>query len=637
MNLFKGKEKEEATTKEASGFSSLSVETSDLGKQIDKVAQEYGIPAKIIDFKILSYRTFYRKKGEKKYRELKPEACVDFKSSPLATDPDVELRQQIKAELFKKGSRPSCPVKMVIGGNKSLTKIYLSFKKQKVMQFSETIEREILEEIERKKAKLGLLLGPFNEAVQEAVSRVVSSIRVNREIEEDIRILLCEGIEPAAPAPAQIIYHYKFSKSEEMNEDIQIDYADRGYMHTVEEGDLVLECSKPHEGRVGRNCRGEILPPPKTAVELSETCEDIVAQEGVRVEEDEQRIRYIATRKGYINEPQPNHLTVTDELVIDEVSFRTTGSITAGDDKDVKIHIQNQDEFADSIGSGVRVETTELKTMGNVGSGAVVQVKKAQIGGQTHQSSEIYAHEATIQLHKGFVEADRVQIEILEGGKVVADTVYINRLSGGEIYAKEVHIQSVLSNALVKASDLIELDSVQGEGNRFIIDPTAQRGFAQKVQKIETDLKEHRIQMEQLTQKIRKLRAKIHNEKETIDQINTRLSELREQGVKLPEALLNKLKEHQRMIKEHNLLLKELKDVKIEKERLKNELQAIQASVFDAKVINHSVWKEFNEIKFMILNPPVEAVHLPKEGEMSEEITLSQTEEGEFILNRKGE
>ncbi len=637
LDKFKKRDETPQQAASAAGdFTKMTIETGDLAKHIDKVAQEFRIPAKLIDFKILAYRTFYRKRGEKKFKEVKKEEAKRFRESKLLLDPDIEIRQQIRAELFKKEKIKAPVLKMVIGANKAMTKIFLTFKKQQVLQYSDTMERDILAEIDRKMARLGLLLGVFNTDIESVVSRVVSSVRVNKSVDEDIQVVLCEGIEAMAPTPARITYHYKRSKSEKLDDEIQVDYADRGYIQTVSEGDLILECTKATEGHIGRTCRGEVIPIPQPHIELSEDCEGIKIEEGIKVEEDGEHIRYIATRKGYVNEPSPNHFIIQDELVIDEVSFRTTGSIEAGEDKDVKIHIQTHDEFADSVGSGVRVETSELKTHGNVGSGAFIKAKIVEIGGQTHQTSVIEAGEATIQLHKGSVEAESVEIEILEGGKVVADTVRINKISGGEIHAKEVYIQSVLSNAIVTASHLIEIDQVEGNGNKFIIDPTAQRGYAQKVEKIEMELETRKKEVATLTQKIKRLRMKIHNEKETIDQINRRISELKEQGVRPPEALIHKLKEHQKVIKEHNLLLKELKDVKIEKERLKGELKDIQSSVFDAKVINHSIWKEFNEITFRILNPPIEATHLPKEGEMAEEITLSKTEEGEFILNRKG-
>ncbi len=58
-------------------------------------------------------------------------------------------------------------------------------------------------------------------------------------------------------------------------------------------------------------------------------------------------------------------------------------------------------------------------------------------------------------------------------------------------------------------------------------------------------------------------------------------------------------------------------------------------AVFDAKVVNKSVWKEFNEVKFKVVEPPVEVSHLFTDGEMSEEITIKTMEDGKYILERK--
>ena len=140
----------------------------------------------------------------------------------------------------------------------------------------------------------------------------------------------------------------------------------------------------------------------------------------------------------------------------------------------------------------------------------------------------------------------------------------------------------------------------------------------------------------QLIKKIKKFKAKISSEKETTANIYARIMELRQGGVKPPASLVSKLKENQNRIKEHNLLLKELKDDKMQIETLEEQMRDLQSSVFLAKVVNNSVWKEFNEVTFKIIDPPVSATHLLKEGEMAEEITLKAVEDGEFILSRKG-
>jgi len=57
--------------------------------------------------------------------------------------------------------------------------------------------------------------------------------------------------------------------------------------------------------------------------------------------------------------------------------------------------------------------------------------------------------------------------------------------------------------------------------------------------------------------------------------------------------------------------------------------------VFSAKVVNKSVWKDFNEVKFKVIEPPIEVSHLFTNGEMTSEVTLKTLEDGNFMLDRK--
>jgi len=193
-----------------------------------------------------------------------------------------------------------------------------------------------------------------------------------------------------------------------------------------------------------------------------------------------------------------------------------------------------------------------------------------------------------------------------------------------------------LSNVHVNASHHIELDKVEGTGNKFIIDAKSQRGFAEKVEKISSNISDVKSTMDQVTKKIKQIKAKIISEKETTLKIVTRIKELTEAGTKPPTSLVSKMRENQNRVKEHNLLLKELKDARMHNETLAEDLKNIQSSVFDAKVVNNSTWREFNEVTFRIIEPPVTASHLLKDGEIAHLITLKAAEDGEFILNRKG-
>ena len=611
-------------------FEKKVIESSDIAKDLEEIACAHNIEVRTLDYKIISYKTYYKKIGSPRYRELKEIDREKFFKKENILNPELEILQKLKVEVYKRNSS-RFPIKIAIGGNKSLTKVVATIKMQEEVNYFDGLEREILSEIDKKKAKLKILLGCFDGDLRSEIKKLVSSIRVNKKIEKNVTIVLCQAYEMKKHTVGEIFYKFR-EKEEDSGQ--RVDHSNKGFMHTIKEGDVIIEVLQPKEGSVGRDCRGNLIA--LKEVELSNEIPEIKASEDIECKELEDKIVYIANRSGFINETKPNEFEISDEMIVNEVSFRTTGSIEAGSDKDIKIDIKCNDSMSDAIGAGVHIETSEVKAEGNVGNGAVVKAKVIEIGGQTHQSAKLYGGDVSVNLHKGFVDGENITIDLLDGGKVVGDVVRIKKASGGEIEAREVYIETVLSNVTVYASHYIELNKVEGTGNKFIIDAKAQRGFKEKVETIKAGISAVKSNMEKITKKIKQIKAKIYNEKETTIKIHERIIELRAGGTKPPASLVTKMRENQNRIKEHNLLLKELKDARMENETLAEDLTNLQSSVFDAKVINNSTWREFNEVIFRIIEPPISASHLLKDGEIAHEITLKAAEDGEFILNRKG-
>ena len=624
------KKSEEAAQEAPIAFKKKVIESSDVAKDLEKIASAHNISSKELDFKIISYKTFYKNVDAPRYTELKEIEKEKFFKEENILNPQLEINQKLKIEVFEKNSS-KFPIKITMGANKTLTKVVATFKKQDEVQYFDGLETEILAILDKKKAKQKILLGCFDEQVRSEVKKLISSIRVNKKIQESVTFTICKAYDMQKHTIGEIIYKYK---DKEIDENQKVDHSQKGFMHTVKVGDLIIEVLKSRKGRVGRDCKGEILM--LKEVELTDELPLIKVSKDFEVREQADKVQYFATKSGFINEVKENEFEISDELVINEVSFKTTGSIEAGDDQDIKINIECSDSMSDAIGAGVNIETSEIRAGGNVGNGASVKAKVIEIGGQTHQSAKLYGGDVSINLHKGYVEGDNITVDLLDGGKIVGDVVRVKKASGGEIEAKEVYIETVLSNVQVFASHHIELDKVEGEGNKFIIDVRAQRGFREKVEVIEANISDTKLNSAQLVKKIKKFKIKINSEKETTANIHERIKELREGGIKPPASLVVKLKENQNRIKEHNLLLKELKDARMKIEALNEDMKNLQSSVFSAKVINNSVWKEFNEVIFKIIDPPVSASHLLKEGEMAQEISLKALEDGEFTLSRKG-
>ncbi len=630
FKLFKSKKavvaKEETQVKAAAPFEKQTLTTQNLAKDLEELAKKHSISVKKLDFKILSYKTFYKLAKGDVYKEVTELNKNEIFTKEHFTHCDMALYQELKVEVFLKEASAKFPISMAIGGNKELTRIQARVKPQDNLQYFDGLEGEILAELDRKKAKIGLLLGCLEGSTKEGIHKIVSAIRVNGAISDNITFDICRGYNVINAGGEEVIYHYRENAQGELDE--------HSAMMGAKSGKVIIEVRKKVEARKGRNCKGELID--ESMVELSSEMTPIKVSDDFEIQENEASILYIAKKDGYVYEEREHEFEIKDEYIVDSVSLKSTGSINVGQDKNIKITVKQTDETSDAVGAGMKIDTSEIKVAGNVANNAEIRANKVEIEGQTHQSAKIMADDIKINLHKGYAEGDVVEVDILEGGKIVGDIVRVNQLFGGEIEAKEVYIQKVLSNAIVYASHHIEVDEIDGSGNKFIIDARVQRGYHEKNESYISQIATLEIEVKKYAKEVKRYRDKIQQEDQNVKDINQKVKELKASGVKPPSGLILKLKDHQERIKKHNSLLKELKDAKIQKTSLQELLTELNASVYEAKVINKSVWKEFNEVIYKLLDPPVEVSFLAKEGDMMEVLSLNADEEGEFHIKRQG-
>ncbi len=594
-------------------FDKVVVTTTDLLTTIQTIAKEHQISPKRLDFKILSYKTFRKKEGSSE--EITTPAKEDM------LDPNVKFEQELRIEIFLKEERASFPIPISLSANSDFTTIRAVVKPQENISYFEGLEAEIIAEIDRRKAKAGILLGLQDEMMRKSVKKLVAIIRVNGALSKQTSFVVCEGIPMKEAVTNQLIEHYIDEENKQSNT-----------MHVVSKGELVLEVIKAQPGENGRNCKGEMLIP--NQVELSESGIDIKVSEDFEIKEEEDRILYYAKTAGHISRGVDNSFEIKEELVVDSVSVKTTGDINGGEESEVSVTIREDDSVVDAVGPGVEIDTFEINIAGSVANNAKIKAQKAQIKGQTHQSSYVEANSLQIHLHKGKAEGDIVEIDILEGGIVYADSVRVKQFNGGEVHAQRVYIGEITNNAKVYASHHIEIDKITGNGNLFVVDAAAQRNFQEKFEVLSQKLSDVNYKLKKLPKLLKNKKHKIKTESESIAEIQKVLAEMKKYGKTPLASMTMKLKDHQNRIKEFNSLLQELKDAKLQAETLKEELAELNTSVLKAKVIHKSPWKEFNEVKFKLIEPPIEVSFLPKEGEVTRELALADTDEGEYQIKR---
>ncbi len=630
-----GKSKEEkssSTQNKEKDFQNIIVDTEDINKELKSLSSIKNIPLKQLDFTIISFKSVYKAHEDDEWMEINKNNIDQFKDDDFLLNEDLQIKQQYKVEIFKKDANESPILDIVLGGNKYLTKIVATVKKNLDVKYSSKLKDCIVGQIYKRLIKQSILISIFQNDMEQEISKIISKIRINNFLEEDHVFTVCNCIDPVWPINDNLIFHYKKNLNKKDKQG-RVDYSKRGYIQAVKKGDIVIEYIKAKVGKNGRNCKSEYIkvnePEEKYSINFG-------VSENIQRKEDENRIIFVAKKDGYVN-LNGDKYDIDDNMELNEISFKTTGSIEAGVNTNVAINIKENDVLKDAIGAGMSVETTELKVEGNIGSGAVVKAKKADIAGQTHKTACIYADNIDINVHRGYAQGDIVNINRLEGGKINAKTVKINQAIGGEVIAEKIFIKQLVSNVNLTASKIIEISELKGNNNKLTIDPSMVTGFQEKIDNLNLELKKIEGLIKDIKKTVKQKKILIERNRESAEMVKLKIIELKKARQKPAITLVKKIKDFHQLVSLYNALLEKYKKENIERDNIKKEIDDIQSTILQAKIINHSVWTEYNEIRFVLLSPKIEISHTTKEGEISKEITLMKMGENEYSISRKSE
>lgn len=615
-------------------FEPIIVDTKNVVKELKTVSSTQKIELKYVDFSLLDVATIFRTNPNEEWESLTEEKKDIFDSDDFFIHKELEIFQQYKIEIFDSRTKKENLIlpEIKLGANTNITKVVATVRKSLDVRYGDGFEEKLVEDINKKKIRAGILVNIREKDMRRELRRVSSLVRVNEMLEKDLTFVVMEGINYLPATDDDLIFHYK-KKINKEDEKGRVDYSKRGYLLPVNEGEIIIEYIKPKAGKPGRTCRGkyiEIIEPKITNNSAINTTE------AYTIKEDDNSIKYVACKNGYVKE-EKGTFDIQEELELDQVSFRSTGSIEAGLDSNVTINIKEVDEFKDAVGEGMRVETSTLKVDGSVASNASIKTNEVTIGGQTHKTSKIETNKAQVGVHRGTIVGKEISVDRLEGGTIMGDVVRVNSVLGGEIIAKKIYIDLLMSNASLITSELIEIKHVKGNNNKLTVDPARIKGLSKMLldinQRIENANKEYRL----LPKKLELKKNVLDKNRDAVGAIKNKIIELKSKGINPPANLISKLKDYQQLTNEYNLLLKEIKLKKSEIKELKNELDEHQNKIFQAKIINHSSWTDYNEIRFKLISPPVEVLHNTRDGEISREITLGKTTEDDFIIERSAE
>ena len=609
------------------------VRTQNVAKELFKIAKSYEIDTDLLDFNLLDVQTYTRITDDKQETEWEAISVEESRklSAELLLNPHFQIKQTYEIEVYTKKppqDNPYNDFKLTVGANATKCKVYLNIAQGSKVAYTPRFEHDFLGMIDEKKIRAGILIYIFDSMVEELASKISARVRIAErvEFEQKETYLIAEGYEPTETINDQLILHYENAKK--LDDTERVNYASRGFIQGVVKDELLIEYIKAKMGKPGRNCRGEFMQPKEPVISNEPTFQ---VSDNIRVVEDEDSIKYYANENGYIAF-ENNTYIIKKEADIDAISFKTTGFIDSGIDSDVNISVKESDAIKDAVGSGMKVEVTQIEIEGNVGSNASVVAKKATIGGQTHKTAKIRADELQINVHKGKAYGEHVHITRLEHGFVEAKTVEIGQAIGGIIRAQEILFDVCASHVKATAAQKIEIKKMLGSENIFTIDPLLSHDVQNSLEDNEKKIKEVKLKLRELKKELEKYTALVKNGTKAFIEIKKRLLHYQKNNVKMPESFVKKYKQFQRMQQHLEELKEEFKFKEDELNLLTTRTASFQNNIFDARVINHGKWVGYNEIKFKLVDPPIELVYKPLEGSTKKVFGLVEVQEGEYAI-----
>jgi len=610
------------------------VKTDNVAKELTRVATEYGIKPESLDFNLLDVQTFTKLSddpSQNEWKEIDNETLHEIDNETLL-NPNFHIKQTYEIEIFSrsKGKNPLEGFHIAIGANATKCKVYMKVKEGSKLEYFPNLKKELEFFINKHKVRAGILIYIFDEILLEVVSQLAAKTQIEEILffDSSETFLIASCLEPTPTITGELILHYE-EKQDDLDENKRIDYANRGFLQSVSKDELLMEYIKPKAGKPGRDCRGRYIEAKEPSSENGIEFE--VDEESIYIKEDDESIKFYAKENGYIAF-EDNTYKIKSEADVDQVSFKTTGSITVGLDSDVNLVVTEKDAIKDAIGVGMEVEVTEIEVEGNVGSEAKVKAHKAIIGGQTHKTSFIEADEAQINVHKGTAKGKKIKITRLEHGIVEGEEIYVSQAMGGRIFGENIKIGVCTSYVKVRASHRIEIKRMRGSENIFTIDPLQQKKTKESFKKNQEKIDALQADIKKLKREIESYTALVKKNLPILNDIKKRLLHYKKSGIKLPEAFVKQYKVYQAQIDKLKAMKEELKSLEEKYNLLTNQTDSLQYNILDARVINRDRWIGYNEIRAKLIDPPMELVYKPQENEPHSVYGIIELGNGEFAI-----
>lgn len=552
------------------------------------VAQRTKINVNELDFTLLSFSTEYRFESKDEWSKLSEKELSLFDEDENFLKEHLQIKQEYKIEIFhdpnKNANEVANAVKLI--ANKSLTKIVAQINFN-ALKFHDKLALELLQSIYKKMLKLKFLIGIRIFDFKKELLSFVGKHRANA-LKKPVQIIVTRGVEPMKPQDEELIFVYK-DKAKKYTLDEK-----RSGIIAVDENELVFRHLKAKKGKEGKDLNLHIL----KVLEPNENKLKFSCSAAFKVVENENGTDYIALKKGFITENADKY-DISNVLEFNRaVDFKSIGVIRAGLDKNIKINIKFISDMQDAVNSGVGIECEELNISGSVAGNTELKATNLRIEGMTNSKSKIYAKNAYIKTHRGYVEGDNIDIDLLENGTVKAKIVKIKKSLGGNIKADKIYIENVTSNNFVVFYENAVVGNLEADNNKFLAQiRTLDEDYDKKISLIKDE-------MISIDKKIKTTKQRIVSSKNSVVAIEKKVSELKNAKKSIPPQYEKIIREYNFHNQQFNKLQSRKQELLDEENSIHQKLLELQKKLFEATFINKSgKWSNMNEVCFSLIEP----------------------------------
>jgi len=566
-------------------YTPVTITSENVTADLLNTANQWGISADSLDFDLVRCDTYWKGTVEEEWQHLSEGTLLDQTTEVEIRSPLFLLRQEYTITIRLAEPHPFLNLRLSIATDKTKSKSIAIIDPSSKIPLKKGVQEWIKEAIIRKQLRHGHLIGIYDANLDKEITRLLFKIQKEGSLSDQYRLPIGEFFPPVKPVDDAVIPHFKRLKKE------------NSLIEGVQPGDLILEYIFPKHGRDGRGCSGQHIAVDEPVVKYNGVI--AIDENTLYAEEDQHSIRYYSKVSGFV-ERKKGVFSISQELQIDRANFRQTGSIQSGMEKEVHVKIKHKEHTRDAVGTGVNIDVQRLDVNGIVGDNVKIQAQEVNIGAQTHRNAQISVTEiATIHLHRGDLKAKEANIDVLETGKVEADIVRVKKMVGGEIIAREVYIDLLYSNGRITALESIEIQKIEGEGNRLVIDPHSIDAYHEKIENLQIEIQELTSRLQQQSKEFTARLVAFKEKQSRIKQFQQRVLEAQKKGTEPMKADVIRLQQYKNDIAGFKEEEEQMKQDDLHLHSLQAELDKLFAADLHATITHHGVYNGSNRVIFI--------------------------------------